>query len=304
MPPANRRRFLLIANPIAGRLGRRLLEPTLACLEASGATVTRGPPNGIEDARRAIAQAARDGAVDAVLVAGGDGSFRLAATALLGTSMPIGLIPLGTGNVLAHELDLPKSPYELARILLDGPTVIVKSATANGAPFFLMAGAGFDGAVIARLDHGWKHRVGKAAYVPPVLRALAAPLTRLAITIDGTQHQASWAIVANARCYGGRFVLVPHTHVLDDGLHAVLFQANDRMILTRQLLDLAQGRLLGRPDVRMLPCRRVSIRAEGAIAVQVDGDAGGTTPLDITASDRVVRVIVPDRTAHPGAGGT
>ena len=290
-----RRRLLLIANPGAGRRGRRLLPPTIAFLEQAGATVTRGPSGSIEDARRALAEAARGDSYDAVLVAGGDGSFRVAATALLGTQMPIGLIPLGTGNVLASELDLPQTPYELARAFLDGPTVAIKSATANGAPFFLMAGAGFDGAVIARLDQGWKQRLGKAAYVPPVLRALSGPLPRLAVTIDGAQHQASWAIVANARNYGGRFVLVPHTHVLDDGLHAVLFQARDRLTLTRQLLALAQGRLHAQPDVRMLPCRQVSIRAEGDVPVEIDGDASGSTPLNIAATDAVVRVIVPER---------
>ena len=293
MPPP-RRRFLLIANPGAGRQGRRLLAPTIVYLEQAGSTVTRGLATGIDAARRALADAASERAYDAVLVAGGDGTFRVAATALLGSDVPIGLIPLGTGNVLAHELDLPRTPYELARAFLDGPTVAVTSATANGAPFFLMAGAGFDGAVIARLDQGWKQRLGKAAYVPPVLRALSGPLPRLAVTIDGAQHQASWAIVANARNYGGRFVLVPHTHVLDDGLHAVLFQARDRLNLTRQLLALAQGRLHAQPDVRMLPCRQVSILAERDVPVEIDGDVSGTTPLDIAASAAVVRVIVPE----------
>jgi diacylglycerol kinase (ATP) len=293
--PLPRRRFLLIANPIAGRQGRRLLEPTLSYLEQAGAFVEHSPATGIDDVRRTLAETARSGNFDAVLVAGGDGSFRVVATALLGTPTPIGLIPLGTGNVLAHELSLPRTPYELARAFLDGPTVAIKSATANGAPYFLMAGAGFDGAVIARLDQGWKHRIGKAAYVPPVLRALSKPLPRLEVTVDGAKYEASWAIIANARCYGGRFVLVPHTHVLDDGLHAVLFQARDRLTLTRQLLDLAQGRLLRRPDVRMLPCRQASIRTEGSVAVEIDGDASGTTPLDIAATDAAVDVIVPER---------
>ena len=293
--PLPRRRFLLIANPSAGRQGRRLLEPTLTTLQSAGAAITHAPASGVEDTRRTVERSALDGEYDAVLVAGGDGSFRVVATALLDSATPVGLIPLGTGNVLAHELDLPQTPYELARAFLDGPTVMVKSATANGAPYFLMAGAGFDGAVIARLDHGWKRRIGKAAYVPPVLRALSGPLPCLEVTVDGITHEASWAIVANARFYGGRFVLVPHTHVLDEGLHAVLFQARDRLTLTRQLLDLAQGRLLGRPGVRMLPCRQVSIRSVGSVAVEIDGDSSGSTPLDIATSSSVVRVIVPER---------
>jgi diacylglycerol kinase (ATP) len=301
MSPA-RRRFLLISNPIAGRVGRRLLEPVLAYLEQAGAVVTRPPAAGIQAARDAIDMAVHSRETDAVLVAGGDGSFRMAATALLGSLMPLGLLPLGTGNVLAHEVELPRDPRRLAQLLLDGPTVPLTAAHANGAPFFLMAGAGFDGAVISRLDHAWKHRIGKLAYLPPVLRALTTPLPDLEVTIDGKAHRANWVIVANARCYGGRFVLVPHTHALDDGLHAVLFQPRDRLDLTRQLAALAQGRLVAQPGVRILPCARVSVRSECPVAIQIDGDAEGHSPLDIAPGDRTVQVIVPDATARRGPG--
>lgn len=292
MPPP-RRRFLLVANPEAGRLGRRMLEPTLDCLAQAGAVVTRAPSTGIKEAARAIALASRGGDVDAVLVAGGDGSFRMAATALLGSGLPIGLIPLGTGNVLAHELGLPTTPDALARLFIDGPTAAIRCARSNGAPFFLMAGAGFDGAVIAHLHQGLKQTLGKAAYAPAILRAVSAPLPRLHVTVDGQPRDATWIIVSNARFYGGRFVLVPHTHALDEGWHAVLLQARDRLTLMQQLLDLARGSLLRRPDVRMLPCRRVSVHGDRPVAVEIDGDAEGTTPLEIETGDEAVRVIVP-----------
>ena len=290
---ADRRRFLLITNPIAGRVGHRLLQPVLACLAAAGATVRSCPSVGIEASARAVADVVQSGDVDAVIAAGGDGTFRLAATALLGSNVPLGLIPLGTGNVLAHELALPRDARQIADILLHGETRPLQAALANGAPFFLMAGAGFDGAVIERLDHDWKHRIGKLAYVPPTLRALRAPLPRLEVTIDGAHHEASWLVVANARCYGGGFVLVPHTHAFDHGLHAVLFHSRDRLSLVRQLIGLAQGRLLARPDVRMLGCRHVSVRSAVPVSVQIDGDAAGTTPLGIMASSDSVHVILP-----------
>lgn len=296
-----RHRFLLISNPIAGRVGRSLLAPVVAKLEQSGAVITRPCDPTIEAAGDAIRSAARDGTIDAVVAAGGDGTLRMVAAGLLDTSVPVGLVPLGTGNVMAHELALPADPGELAQLLLQGPTVPLHAIRANGEPFFLMAGAGFDGAVVAGLDHRWKHRLSKLAYVPPVLAALRQPLPRLEVKVDGVRHGASWAIVANACRYGGRFRLVPHTHALDDGLHAVLFQARDRLTLTARLLDLARGNLLGRPDVLMLPCRRVSIRANGPVPVQIDGDAAGTTPLDIEGGDRAVQLIVPEAIARGSA---
>ena len=87
MPPS-RRRFLLISNPIAGRMGRHLLQPVIAYLEKAGAAVTRAPV-GIDAARRALELADRSDSAGAVLVAGGDGSFRMAAAALLGSSLPL-----------------------------------------------------------------------------------------------------------------------------------------------------------------------------------------------------------------------
>lgn len=303
---AARRRFLLIANPIAGRIGRRLLGPVAAELERAGCTVARPASDGIDAARHAIADAVGSGAIDAVIAAGGDGTFRLVATALLGSRVPVGLLPLGTGNVLAHELaayrppmprdaPMPREAYGLSQLLRHGPVAPLRAALANGAPFFLMVGAGFDGAVIGRLDHRWKHWLGKVAYVPPALRAFAAPLPRLDVEIDGVAHTASWIIVANARCYGGGFVLVPHTHAFETGLHAVVFQTRDRLVLTRQLWALATGRLDRTSGVAMLPCRHVSIRAPVAIPVQIDGDAAGFTPVDIGMSDATVDVIVPGR---------
>jgi diacylglycerol kinase (ATP) len=300
--PVPRRRFLLVSNPIAGRLGRRLLEPVIGHLKQAGATVARAPAGGIEVARRAIAEAAAANDVDAVLVAGGDGTFRMAATVLLGKPLAIGLLPLGTGNVLAHELELPRDPRQLAQIFLRAPTIPLAAALANGAPFFLMAGAGFDGAVIARLNHTWKHRIGKLAYVTPALRALAAPLPELDVTIDGTRHAATWAITANACHYGGKFVLVPYTNALDAGLHTVLFQARDRLMLTRQLLALARGQLLPRADVAMLPCQSVRMHSYAPVPVQIDGDEAGTTPLDIERSRQAVQVIVPVPVARQAQG--
>lgn len=301
--PAPRRRFLLVTNPIAGRLGRRLLEPVLDMLQREGASVERCPP-GIDAARAAVAEAARTGSVDAVIAAGGDGTFRTAAAEMLGSAVPLGLVPLGTGNVLGHEIALPKSPAELARMLAYGVTQPLRAARANGAPFFLMAGVGFDGAVIRALDHALKHRIGKLAYVGPAVRALAEPLPRLAVTIDGRCEQATWVIVANARCYGGRFVLVPHTHALDGGLHVVVFRSRDRLALMRQLLALAQGRLLAQPNVRMLGCRRVEIEAADPVAVQIDGDAAGTTPLIVTESDAAVHLILPERASSATRPGS
>jgi len=89
---------------------------------------------------------------------------------LMGTRTPLGLVPVGTGNVLGSELGLVRDAQKLARGLLDDRDVPVRVALANGQPFLLMASAGFDARVLSHLDQVLKRRIGKLAYAGPLLR--------------------------------------------------------------------------------------------------------------------------------------
>lgn len=292
-----RRRFLLIFNTKAGLARTRTVDAVVEALTHAGAAITRSKATSAEEARAEAADAARSGAYDAIIAAGGDGTVRQAAAAAAGTSCPVAPIMLGTGNVLAHELGLPRKPAALARMILDGPEVEIEMGLANGEPFLLMAGAGFDGRVIAALDHGLKQRLWKLAYVPPVLRALAAPPDRLAITCDGKPRDGAWAIVSNARCYGGNFVLAPSNSIRQPGLQAILFDGPGRAKRLSQLLSLGLGRLGTRAakpasDVTMTPCTDVTIDAPHPVPVQIDGDDFGFTPLRVTTGGGRVRLIV------------
>jgi len=292
-----RRRFFLIANPGAGVAGAPLVQDVVRALEAQGAAITRIKPGAVEAVRRQAREAADGGRYDAVVAAGGDGTIRNVACALLGSPTPLGIIPVGTGNVLAHEIGLAATPGGVSRTLLEGPVARIACAQVNGEPFLLMAGAGFDARVVAALDQRLKSRVGKVAYAGPLLGALAQPVDTLSLTIDGRHHEASWAVIANARHYGGRFVLAPRTGILERGLEAILFKTRSRAAFIGQLMSLMMGRLeprsVQRGDVLMLPCSRVTITARHPVPTQIDGDVFGTTPLDIDAGTAEVGLIVP-----------
>ena len=162
-----RRRYHLIANPKAGR-GRQSLVADVATRLIAGGSVVTYSTGATEAACLSEARAvAENKAADVIVAAGGDGTVRLAAKAVAGTGIALGVIPLGTGNVLAHEAGLPRDAEGLARLLLTGVPRRINTATANGELFLLMAGAGFDGRIIASLDHGLKNRVGKLAFLPP-----------------------------------------------------------------------------------------------------------------------------------------
>ena len=101
-----RRRLYLIVNPGAGLNGSPLVEEVADALLRAGVELTLTQPADIETARSQAREAAASARYDAVLAAGGDGTIRQVAATLIGTETPLGIIPVGTGNVLAHEIGL------------------------------------------------------------------------------------------------------------------------------------------------------------------------------------------------------
>jgi diacylglycerol kinase (ATP) len=287
-----RRRFLLLHNPNAGPRGRTIVDQVVSKLEARGASVTRGPalPTVTAEDVPRLSEAC-----DAVLAAGGDGTIRVVARLFASSGLPLGIIPQGTGNVFAHEIALPKSADALASVLVSGPVTSVKGAMANGLPFFLMAGAGFDGEVIQRLSYTGKRMLGKAAYVEPVIRALGVRSKPLDCIIDGQSHIAHWIIVANAAYYAGGFHLSDAAGITKDGLLCILFKGRGRIATVRHLVSLGLGRLAASRSVDILPARSVSIRSDEPVAIEVDGDKAGVTPLDIVWGQPEINLIVPRR---------
>lgn len=293
-----RQRFLLIHNAIAGVKGRSLAGDVVAELEKSGATVTRAAAGEAEMRRLAETASVK---FDAVIAAGGDGTVRALAAALGTQTVPIGLVPMGTGNVLASEVALPRTPRALAELFRTGPSLRIEGARINGDAFYLMAGAGFDGAAVNALNTPLKRRVGKAAYMMPGLRAFAAPLPVLDVEIDGTHHRANWIVVANGHRYGGPFVITRKADLRKPGLQAVLIKSSGKIAQLRQLTRLGLGTLERDKHVEIIPCKRVNIRSHGRpVLVQCDGDSFGETPVSIEAGGPAFHMIVPETYAKGG----
>jgi diacylglycerol kinase (ATP) len=285
-----RQRFLLFHNERAGPRGLTLVASTTAHLQSRGASVVRHTSLDLFDSHR-IAQV--PGEFDAVIAAGGDGTIRAIATLFSNCPLPVGIIPQGTGNVLAHEIGLSRSPEQLAAMLMEGQVREVTGGMANGKPFYLMAGAGFDGAVIQRLNFQTKRRFGKAAYVWPVLSALGQAVPQLECEVDGKPLQANWVIVANARHYAGAFDLSAAAGFSAPHLTCFLITARNLPELLPKLSRIALNRLAQSGGVTVLPAQHVVVRSETPVLAQVDGDRAGTTPLDVRYGGVMLRLIYP-----------
>ncbi len=288
-----RRRFFVIDNTSSGYGRRGLAAQVLSLLRASGAHVDGCGDVSKDAAHTRAIEAVRNGAYDAIVAVGGDGTIRHAASTVAGSDVPLGIIPLGTGNVLAHEIGLGRHPNALAATLLSGPAVSIVAPAANGEIFLLMAGAGFDGRVIQALNTSAKGTFGKLAYAGPLLSAFKCPADTLDVRLDGRPHQANWVVIAKARHYGGAFVIAKDAGWQAAGLTAVLFNAPDRRALMASLLALASGRLSSCRYVQVVACTKAEVRGQTAAPVQVDGDPFGITPLVVEAQGFRVSLIVP-----------
>lgn len=292
----------IIHNPMAGRRRRRLLATVESALVAAGVASRVSATGARGDAER-IARAAAAAGEPVVAVAGGDGTINEAINGLAGGNTALAVIPLGTANVFAAELDLPHSPGEIAT-LAARPTRrsihLGVIALAGRAPrrFSIMADVGFDAHVVANLNLRLKRATGKFAYVWQTLiewRRLSP--RRYRVTADGAVCDCASAIVAKGHFYAGRYVAAPEASPDRDSFELVLFERGGRWAVLRYALALGLGRLPNAKGVRVVRARDIRIEGPDGEPVHADGDIVGTLPARFTIAPDKLSVLAPPRRA-------
>ncbi len=295
-PPGQRRRLLVIHNPAAGAgrwRKRARLQACLDRLEQSGCAIEVRLTAGRGDAE-AFARAGHAEAYDAVVAAGGDGTIGEVANGLPENAAPLGILPLGSANVLAAEIGLSPDPAAVAQTLLRGPVATIWPGCVNGRLFTMMAGIGFDAHVVAALSPGLKHRLGRAAYGIESLRRLADyGLPRYRLTIDGRDYDCASAVIAKGHFYGGRFVCAPHARLDDPCFEICLFRRGGRVGAARAVLALTLGLLPRLPEIELVRGSEVEIAGPEGEPVQADGDIAAILPARVTIGRRAIALIVP-----------
>lgn len=276
---------------------------------------TTAEDGGINAARRALAKHP-----DLVLVVGGDGTLRAVAEVFRGTGIPLGIIPRGTGNLLARNLGLNVTDSKKAvEIAFTGDDFAIDVALAEtdgpmgprSAVFLVMAGLGLDAAMAAMTNPKLKQRIGWLAYLSPILQAaFKNERKELTVVLDNGQHahrRQHTAIIGNCGVLTGGFLLMPEAK-LDDGLLDVLALDPQSVFgWTRILRRIAVGSALrnspnksqilrGLPNITSMRYRqtpRVEWHMEKPVMVQIDGDSfGEVTSAIVTLAPRSLTVRV------------
>jgi YegS/Rv2252/BmrU family lipid kinase len=289
--------MLIIYNPTAGLRRAHRLWRVLDVMVANGVRLelaeTRHAGHAIELAREAAARGAR-----LVVAAGGDGTIAEVANGLNGSGCRLGVVPLGTANVLAHELALPFDPRGVAAALAFGRTRTVWPGIATGADgsrvFVQMLGAGFDAQVVQQLPLPLKRALGRGAYVVQSLREMARyRFGRILLTVDGVATEAGSVIVSKGHFYGGCYLLAPGATPTARGFTVALFDRAGPLSALLFGAALPLNLIPRMPGLRLLRANEIAITSD-AVPAQTDGDAAGSGPLMVRDAPRPIEVVVGD----------
>ena len=293
----------LIFNPVSGNGNgqqdldfiKQMLEPHLH-LEVHLTSPDIDPQ---ELARQAIASEA-----DLIIASGGDGTVSVVAGALIGTDIPLGIIPRGTANAFGMALNIVQqiSPIRRAcEIILSGKMRTVDTARCNNLPLILLAGVGYEAETVEKADREAKNRWGSLAYIMAGWRQLdEQQLFEAEVEIDGVikTFEAGAITVANA---------APPTSVLaqgigevvaDDGLLDITIATVDNKLQAVTTLFSMLGAALIKTSAELdnivhVRSRKVKICASPAQKVVLDGEIIGNTPLEIECFPQSLKVFAP-----------
>ena len=289
------RRVLLLANP-ASRRGHRLRIAAKHAFRAAGVDVHEMLTERPGHARELCARYADR--YDAIFTLGGDGTAMEVVSALAGTGRRVGVLPGGTGNLLARALGTPLVMRRAVRALLDGDVKQVDlGVLGDGRHFAFAAGVGIDAKMIEGTPPWLKRRIGVLAYVLAAGRAVLRHETiNLRATVDGEtiERKAASVMVTNfGAVLSDRLTLGPGIRQDDGKLDLCVFSPNSVWDALRILWRLA------RKDFRNDPCMlfrsgtSFRIETDPPVPVQADGELLGKTPFEVRVQPLAATLLVP-----------
>jgi YegS/Rv2252/BmrU family lipid kinase len=292
---ATYQRPVLIYNPQAGKLQgnpeRMLHRTTEALARASGflavpprlmPTAEAGHANDL--ARDAVAEGA-----DLVIALGGDGTINEVANGLALTSIPLGILPAGTANVLAMEIGLGSGlERAAARLAKTSPQRIALGKIVAGSSepryFVLMAGVGLDAKIVQDVSSPLKNKIGKGAYWAAGFSQLPNLVAQFDLRMNGTVHRGGFALASRVRNYGGDMEIASGASLLKDDFELIMFEGSNPLRYMGYMLAVAARQVKNMPGVHTIRTKSLEITSRAHL--QVDGEYAGM--------ERACIEIVPD----------
>ncbi|HKE34232.1 MAG TPA: diacylglycerol kinase family protein [Candidatus Acidoferrum sp.] len=301
---------LMIHNPNAGNGGgharRRLLDKARHIFATRGIDAelaeTTGPGHAIEIAARAAEENR-----GLVIACGGDGTLNEIVNGLAthhnGHRVPLALLPGGTANILAKELDLPWNIPMAAQKLVHGEVKEIALGLAipleqpEKKKYFLsVAGAGPDGAIVYSIDLGLKSRVGILSYWWAGLRQVFGyKFPHFRVTSSGRKIDASLVIVGRTQNYGGPFKITTEADLFEDHFEILTLATRSGLRYLSYLPSLWLNKLRGTEGVEFFKSDSVLCEPldSNPVYAQIDGEPLARLPVEFRIVPRALKLLVP-----------
>lgn len=255
-------------------------------------------------ARSLAAQAVREG-FSTVVAAGGDGTANEVVNGIGDVpggfaASRLGILPLGTVNVFARELGLPRTVPGVAKAIALGKEKAIDlgkaefsgRGKAEGRYFLQLAGAGVDSRAIELLSWELKKKIGPLAYVWAGLRAVREK--QPVITVEaGERVSGQLVLLGNGRFYGGSFAVFPKACLQDGLLDICVIEKLAVLRVIELALGIITGRLYRFCPALHLRSSSVTLTSSSRVLLQLDGENAGELPVTFSVLPKVLRVIVP-----------
>jgi len=256
---------------------------------------------GVRSATEKAAKAARNGSA-VIVAAGGDGTINEVINGIVGTGAVLGIMPVGTANVLARQLNLPIGIEEAWKVIKAGYIRAVDLVQVDyhldGQPqrrhFVQMAGVGMDAHIIKRVTWKQKKRWGRFSYVFELFRAINDPLPPIKIEMDeNPPREGAFALIGNGEFYGGPFRVFNKASMTDGLMDVCLFQSNGFFNLLVYLQAILRGTQASTRGISYYQCRSVGMTSPSEVPIEVDGDFTGYLPAKFAVISQALKILVP-----------
>ena len=321
--------IFLIGNPAAGRNALRKINEAAAIIKNRGHDVQVLLTKKRGDAESFARQISSEAGVQRlefknnsslgtchssllVIAAGGDGTYNEVINGIACTNIPMAILPLGTTNVLAKELNIPEDVEKAVDIAIRGRTqkvclgriTLIPEVRSLKPPensntrhsslvtryFLLMAGIGYDGETVYGIKKGLKRYSGKGAYILSGLKTLLrwAP-DKLTFTMDGKSCEGYSAIICKTSKYAGNFRIAPDADINKNSLYAFIMHSRNRLDILRYISGILTKKHLKFKDITYQQAENIEVK--GNAHIQIDGDYFGMTPARIEIVPDALRLV-------------
>ena len=245
---------------------------------------------------KAVRKALKGGA-ELVMIWGGDGSVQRAVDTLAGTSVPLAILPAGTGNLFATNLGIPKTVPEAVDVALNGRERAIDLGRVNGEHFGVMMGIGLDADMIKDADGGLKDALGRLAYVWTGAKSINSSRFTARVDVDGKRFfkgPAGCVLIGNMGQLTGGIEAFPEASPDDGKLDVGVITADSLLDWTRALSRTALGQAASSPFVEITRGKRIEIKTDRKLLYEIDGgERDKIKQLKVRTKAGAVRIKVP-----------